>query len=206
MSDYERGRADGQREMREAAVKKCKEVLEQYRGTNRGRCAEAVGDHCADEIRALQITEQPAQEPISMRYADQDVFAVAHRLALELECLLLDTKDTVSVSKWWDSAHEALEQWRQYANVATPNLAAEVERLTAELSAARHSEQVAYENFAVMTDQRDTLLVQRDGMLAALQDISGLSKANPTDPVLCANLAHQIAARAIASVTEGGAE
>lgn len=43
-----------------------------------------------------------------------DVFSVAHRLALELECLLLDSKDTAAVSKWWDSAHEALEQWRAF--------------------------------------------------------------------------------------------
>ena len=43
----------------------------------------------------------------------EDVVPVAHRLALELECLLLDTKDNAVVSKWWDSAHEALEQWRE---------------------------------------------------------------------------------------------
>ena len=34
------------------------------------------------------------------------------RLALELECLLMDTRDTAIQSKWWDSAHEALEDWR----------------------------------------------------------------------------------------------
>ena len=42
-----------------------------------------------------------------------DAFPQAHRLALELECLLLDTKDAAA-SKWWDSAHEALEQWREF--------------------------------------------------------------------------------------------
>ena len=41
-----------------------------------------------------------------------DVYPVAHLLALELECLLLDTKDMAIASKWWDSAHAALEQWR----------------------------------------------------------------------------------------------
>lgn len=35
-------------------------------------------------------------------------WAQAHRLALELECLLLDTKDNAIVSKWWGSAFEAL--------------------------------------------------------------------------------------------------
>ena len=44
----------------------------------------------------------------------RDVFPVAHRLALELECLLLSSNDTAAVSKWWDSAHEALEQWREF--------------------------------------------------------------------------------------------
>ena len=35
-------------------------------------------------------------------------WAQAHRLALELECLIMDTKDNAIVSKWWDSAFEAL--------------------------------------------------------------------------------------------------
>lgn len=37
----------------------------------------------------------------------------AHRLALELECLLLSCKDNAAVSRWWDSAHEALAQHRE---------------------------------------------------------------------------------------------
>ncbi|MDG2617713.1 hypothetical protein P7L53_15845 [Thermoleptolyngbya sichuanensis XZ-Cy5] len=41
-----------------------------------------------------------------------DFFTPGARLALELECLLLETRDTAAVSKWWDSAHEALEMWR----------------------------------------------------------------------------------------------
>lgn len=44
----------------------------------------------------------------------RDVFPVAHRLALELECLLLSCTDTAATAKWWDSAHEALEQWREF--------------------------------------------------------------------------------------------
>ena len=43
----------------------------------------------------------------------EDYFADACRLALELECLLLDCKDTAITAKWWESAHEALEQHRQ---------------------------------------------------------------------------------------------
>ena len=42
----------------------------------------------------------------------EDYFADACRLALELECLLLDCKDTAVTAKWWASANEALEQHR----------------------------------------------------------------------------------------------
>ena len=44
---------------------------------------------------------------------DIDFFTPGARLALELECLLMDTRDAAVQSRWWDSAHEALEQWRQ---------------------------------------------------------------------------------------------
>lgn len=40
-------------------------------------------------------------------------WAQAHRLALELECLLLDTKDNAIVSKWWDSGMEALSEYQE---------------------------------------------------------------------------------------------
>lgn len=59
-------------------------------------------------IRGLEISRD------ELAKAMRDVFPAAHRLALELECLLLDTKDTAVVSKWWDSAHDALEQWREF--------------------------------------------------------------------------------------------
>ncbi len=39
-----------------------------------------------------------------------------HYLALERECLPVDTRDTAIQSKWWDSAHEALEDWRNSRN------------------------------------------------------------------------------------------
>lgn len=56
-------------------------------------------DEAADMIESLQ------------RQRD-DLAASGQRLALELECLLMDTRDTAIQSKWWDSAHEALNQWR----------------------------------------------------------------------------------------------
>jgi hypothetical protein len=41
------------------------------------------------------------------------VEARAHRLALELECLLMDTKDLSIQSKWWDGAMVALTEWQE---------------------------------------------------------------------------------------------
>lgn len=41
-----------------------------------------------------------------------DLETAGHRLALSLECLLMDTGDMLVVSKWWDSGMEALEGWR----------------------------------------------------------------------------------------------
>lgn len=40
-------------------------------------------------------------------------WAQAHRLALELECLIMDTKDNAIVSTWWDSAFEAIEEYNK---------------------------------------------------------------------------------------------
>lgn len=59
--------------------------------------------------------EQAGGEVVAWTDADSD----AARLALELECLLLDTKDTASVSRWWASALEALELHRKRL-AATP--------------------------------------------------------------------------------------
>lgn len=82
----------------------------------------------------LEVLEREHQEFFERWHAERrkrealedairDIFPAAHRLALELECLLLDTKDTAAVSKWWDSGHEALEQWREYCreDVERPN-------------------------------------------------------------------------------------
>lgn len=38
-------------------------------------------------------------------------WAQAHRLALELECLIMDIKDMAVVSKWWESAMVALDEY-----------------------------------------------------------------------------------------------
>lgn len=53
------------------------------------------------------------QERIEELERERDTaWAQAHRLALELECLIMDTKDNAVVSKWWDSAFEAIEEYQ----------------------------------------------------------------------------------------------
>ena len=55
----------------------------------------------------------PEPTPLqACRHELENYAAAGHRLALELECLLMDTQDMVVVSKWWDSAHEALAAWQ----------------------------------------------------------------------------------------------
>jgi ABC-type transporter Mla subunit MlaD len=57
-----------------------------------------------DELRQ-QLAERDAEASTA--------WAQAHRLALELECLIMDTKDNAIVSKWWDSAFEAMEEYHK---------------------------------------------------------------------------------------------
>ena len=67
-------------------------------------------------IAARDVGRAPAPAvPQVWTDADSD----SARLALELECLLMDTKDLSVVSKWWASANEALELHRQRL-AATP--------------------------------------------------------------------------------------
>lgn len=49
----------------------------------------------------------------ALKAENETAWAQAHRLALELECLLLDTKDNAIVSKWWDSGMAALNEYQQ---------------------------------------------------------------------------------------------
>lgn len=77
-----------------------KELIERLRADAEstddiGLCAEA-----ADRIEELKRERDTA-------------WAQAHRLALELECLIMDTKDNAIVSKWWDSAFEAMEEYHK---------------------------------------------------------------------------------------------
>ena len=61
-------------------------------------------------------TPQPdrvAELEAALKAENATAWAQAHRLALELECLLLDTKDNAIVSKWWDSGMAALNEYQQ---------------------------------------------------------------------------------------------
>lgn len=61
----------------------------------------------ADTIESLR------QQLAALKTDNATAWAQAHRLALELECLLLDTKDNAIVSKWWDSGMAALDEYQQ---------------------------------------------------------------------------------------------
>lgn len=69
---------------------------------------EAVGAAHTWVANVRKAPQQATPEPVGWTDADAD----AARLAMELECLLLDTKDTAAVSRWWKSANEALDLHR----------------------------------------------------------------------------------------------
>ena len=69
----------------------------------------------AQHYVALQTENVKLRKTVdSLAGGMRDVFPQAHRLALELECLLLSCADTCATAKWWESANEALEQWREF--------------------------------------------------------------------------------------------
>ncbi len=74
---------------------------------NPGWCVGCNPDNCSGCGIGLNEA-QATPEPVGWTDADAD----AARLAMELECLLLDTKDTAAVSRWWKSANEALDLHR----------------------------------------------------------------------------------------------
>lgn len=65
---------------------------------------------------ARERLRQHLYTPAAQRSQEiDDLTSLGGRLALELECLLLEgSPDTAAISKWWDSAHAALQAWRDY--------------------------------------------------------------------------------------------
>ena len=78
--------------------------------TTLGNMEALVNHYVALQTENVKLRAQCQYMTEGMR----DVFPQAHRLALELECLLLSCTDTAATAKWWDSANEALEQWREF--------------------------------------------------------------------------------------------
>ena len=72
---------------------------------------ELIGSHSVHETLMHQTQIDAARIEELERERDT-AWAQAHRLALELECLIMDTKDNAVVSKWWDSAFEAIEEYQ----------------------------------------------------------------------------------------------
>lgn len=102
--------------------------------------------------------------------ADVDFFAPGARLALELECLLVDTRNDAAQSRWWDSAHEALEQWRQAVrameasiDAAQPEASATLDlRKRAETAWQRGFQQGLGANRLLATQAMDALKKERE--------------------------------------------
>lgn len=103
---------------------------EDWAADERGPDPKELGELIDGAADRLEVLEREHQEFFERWHAERrkrealevvirDIFPAAHRLALELECLLLDSKDIAAVSKWWDSAHEALEQWREFCREDT---------------------------------------------------------------------------------------
>ena len=73
----------------------------------------ALSAHVALLKASLAQAEREAGAAVAAeREACADAESDAGRLALELECLLLSISDMPTVSRWWESANEALDLHR----------------------------------------------------------------------------------------------
>ena len=70
----------------------------------------------------LELAQEAADEIERLRKERDNYASTGHRLALELECLIMDTKDLPVVSKWWDSAMHAIEDWHKQFPYNGPRL------------------------------------------------------------------------------------
>lgn len=76
-----------------------------------------------DELRDSRIPKTEREHAAAREIEkNQDRIAAGHRLALELECLLMDTKDLPTVSRWWDTGMLALEEWQRLFPYNGPRL------------------------------------------------------------------------------------
>ena len=76
-------------------------------------CRLKTSSHGEDGKWAYEEIVKLRAELSALKADNATAWAQAYRLALELECLLLDTKDNATVSKWWDSGMAALDEYQQ---------------------------------------------------------------------------------------------
>lgn len=129
----------------------CAKVCESFKGPHRADVFNAELSRCADAIRArgkpvdidalekrvTMETIAAGHKPILVSPHDvlalvqqlresqarvADLEAAGHKTAMELECLLLDCKDTAVVSKWFDTGMAALSAWQELFEYQGPRL------------------------------------------------------------------------------------
>ena len=80
--------------------------------------ADAIAEAEASYIEAVRLHNLTLDE---LRVSEAENFhADAHKLALALESLLMSTRDDSACAKWWDMAHDALDQHRQLVDKTYP--------------------------------------------------------------------------------------
>ena len=98
----------------------CAVCVPSLHGAKRATPHEQLIDELRDSTVPKTEREHAAAREIEK---NQDRIAAGHRLALELGCLLLDTKDLPTVSRWWASGMEALDAWQKLFPYNGPRLA-----------------------------------------------------------------------------------
>lgn len=58
----------------------------------------------------------------ALRLRVADLESAGHRMALDLECLLMDCKDTAVTAKWFDSGMNSVSEWRDLFEYRGPRL------------------------------------------------------------------------------------
>lgn len=78
----------------------------------------AIGER--DGADALHEAEKQMHARTKARLDDLE--SAGHRMALDLECLLMDCKDTAVTAKWFDSGMNSVSEWRDLFEYSGPRL------------------------------------------------------------------------------------
>lgn len=91
-------------------------IVERRTNGNMPPAQEDQLDAAAAEIARLRSESATQSERLDALKAEKDVLqSMAHRLALDLECLLLST-DNPAATKWWNESNATLQAWREMKN------------------------------------------------------------------------------------------